>query len=88
MPKQGIQPVPTSTHGDDARLPEEILSIIAAADTIFLATKHAGEPQAYPADPSHLGNNIRGGPSGFLRTYWDEEANSTCIVLPDWSGNR
>ena len=76
------------TEGGGGALPAEVLSIVAGADVLFLSTKHTGAPDAYPADPPRAGNNIRGGPPGFLRSYWDDEAAATCIVLPDWSGNR
>ncbi|UZJ56281.1 hypothetical protein CBS101457_005601 [Exobasidium rhododendri] len=78
----------TTTHGKGDQLSPEVLSIISRADLLFLASRHSGDLEAYPADPARLGNNIRGGPPGFLRTFWDDEAQSICIVLPDWSGNR
>jgi hypothetical protein len=78
----------STTRGSGPQLPPEVLSIIAKADLLYLASKHSGEEGAYPADPARLGNNIRGGPPGFLRTTYDGEAKGVCIVLPDWSGNR
>lgn len=78
----------TKLRGNGSHLPPEVLQIISSADMLFLASKHSGDKDGYPVDPSRLGNNIRGGPPGFLRTFFDEEAGSTCIVLPDWSGNR
>lgn len=79
---------PTLMQGDGSHLPAEVVSILSSADALFLATKHSGDADAYPADPPRAGNNIRGGPSGFLRIFWDDEKQKTCIVLPDWSGNR
>lgn len=80
--------VRSSTHsGQD--IPKEALDLIADADSLYLASRYSGnDPTSFSPDPPRLGNNHRGGPSGFLRTFWDEQYNRRCIVLPDWSGNR
>jgi hypothetical protein len=88
-PLQGAHsPHSTATHGEGTHLPANVLSILASTDMLFLASKHSGSSDAYPADPPRLGNNIRGGPPGFLRAYFDEAAQRQAIILPDWSGNR
>lgn len=70
-------------------VPSFVLSIIENADLAFLATKYSGhDPLAFHSDPPRLGNNHRGGPRGFLRSFWDSNQHQRCIVLPDWSGNR
>lgn len=76
-------------------LPEYALDIIRAADIAFLATRHTGSGND---DISKVAVNIRGGRRGYIRTYWDENRvddsgmlsakGRTCVVLPDWSGNR
>lgn len=88
IPFHGDKLCPIMTRGKGSHLPAELMSILASADALFLATKHSGDATAYPADPPRAGNNIRGGPPGFLRIFCDEEKQNTCIILPDWSGNR
>ncbi|CAD6890305.1 unnamed protein product [Tilletia caries] len=84
-------------------LPPSALEIIQQADVVFLGTRHTPRPRSDPAfanqseallgyrsdgDDARLCCNHRGGRPGFLRTYFDEEKGQTCIVLPDYSGNR
>ncbi|PWN41702.1 hypothetical protein IE81DRAFT_161316 [Ceraceosorus guamensis] len=69
-------------------MPTTLLDLIGEAEMCFLHTKHSGSFGGWNPDPDRLGCNIRGGPRGFLRSYFDEERGRTAIVLPDWSGNR
>ncbi|KDN41971.1 hypothetical protein K437DRAFT_258055 [Tilletiaria anomala UBC 951] len=69
-------------------LPDVALDIVASADHVYLATRHTGNPSVYPQDESRLGMNHRGGRKGFLRHYFDHEQGKSCLVLPDFSGNR
>lgn len=64
------------------------MAVVQEAELVFLHTKHTGSSGGYHADPSRLGCNLRGGPRGFLRSYFDEKRARTAVVLPDWSGNR
>mmetsp|Transcript_49004 Transcript_49004/g.123272 ORF Transcript_49004/g.123272 Transcript_49004/m.123272 type:complete len:732 (-) Transcript_49004:94-2289(-) len=67
-------------------LPAYLLQVVAAADVMFLSTRHAEGNAA--DEPARLGNNHRGGRAGFLRTFWDGARERRCVCLPDWSGNR
>ncbi|CEH11714.1 hypothetical protein CBOM_07122 [Ceraceosorus bombacis] len=69
-------------------MPTTLLELISEAEMCFLHTKHSGSVGGWNPDPDRLGCNIRGGPRGFLRSYFDEQRGRTAIVLPDWSGNR
>ncbi|CAF0983744.1 unnamed protein product [Didymodactylos carnosus] len=70
-------PVSTSKL-DSGILPEDCLSTIWGASTVFIATKHTSSTS------SHMGVNHRGGPPGFLRVSLDRST----VYLPDYSGNR
>lgn len=77
--------------GRKSDIPPDILATIQETDLVFLATKYSGhDPEMYMPDPPRLGNNYRGGPPGYLRTFFDDETagGQRCVVLPDWSGNR
>lgn len=76
-------------------LPDTALSLIHAADVAFLSTRHTGLGDG---DQSKVAVNIRGGRRGFIQVYWDKDRvdengmsmsqGRTCVVLPDYSGNR
>lgn len=64
-----------------SRLPDDIISMIQAADTVFLGTTFvSASPNTFP---NHLGTNHRGGRAGFVRVL-----DGRTIVIPDYSGNR
>ncbi|KAJ7646631.1 hypothetical protein FB45DRAFT_780955 [Roridomyces roridus] len=69
----------------DERLPDEVVSFITNADTLFVGTTY----QAHAVDailyPSHLGMNQRGGRPGFTRVV---PSDARTVVMPDFSGNR
>ncbi|KAK0556427.1 hypothetical protein OC846_001124 [Tilletia horrida] len=84
-------------------LPQSALDVIAQADIVFLGTRHTPKGRSDPAleghsdallmyrssgDDARLGCNHRGGKPGFIRSYFDEDRGRTCVVLPDYSGNR
>jgi len=58
--------------------------LIAAADTLFIASRHPGEDAAlaYGADASH-----RGGAPGFVRLSFAADGTAA-LLLPDYAGNR
>lgn len=86
---QQTRPNTTQTGTGEVDVPEDVLALLARADLVFLATKYSGhDARCFSSDPPRLGNNHRGGPPGFLRTFWDGETKQRCVVLPDWSGNR
>jgi predicted pyridoxine 5'-phosphate oxidase superfamily flavin-nucleotide-binding protein len=66
-------------------LPDEIISFVHAADTVFLGTSYVALPGDSIKFPSHLGMNQRGGLPGFIRV---SPSTKRTIVLPDFSGNR
>ncbi|EIN06374.1 hypothetical protein PUNSTDRAFT_114962 [Punctularia strigosozonata HHB-11173 SS5] len=65
-------------------LPDDIVSFIRAADTVFLGTTYVPAPGDDLKYPPHAGMNQRGGRPGFIRVRADKRT----IVLPDYSGNR
>ena len=69
-------------------LPDMALEVVSKADLIYLATRHTGDLSAYPPDRSLMGMNNRGGRRGFVRHFYDEEKEMSCLVIPDFSGNR
>ncbi|KAK0540703.1 hypothetical protein OC835_000520 [Tilletia horrida] len=84
-------------------LPQSALDVVEQADIVFLGSRHTPKARSDPSvanqsdalwgyrpegDQARLGCNHRGGRPGFVRTYFDEEKGRTCIVLPDYSGNR
>lgn len=87
--QQAVQSTVHSSSYSGQDLPKEVLNLIESADSLYLATRYSGnDPSTFSPDPAKLGNNHRGGPPGFLRTFWDEERERRCLILPDWSGNR
>ncbi|PWN31565.1 uncharacterized protein FA14DRAFT_107507, partial [Meira miltonrushii] len=84
-----VSPIVQSSSQSGQDLPKEVLDLIANADSLYLASRYSGnDPTSFTPDPPRLGNNHRGGSSGYLRTYWDADRQRRCIILPDWSGNR
>ena len=67
---------------DGAVLDAHALALVERASTAFLATRHSA---ARPGE-SEMGLNHRGGRPGFIRAYAAD--GGTCLVLPDYSGNR
>ncbi|EGN93897.1 hypothetical protein SERLA73DRAFT_115348 [Serpula lacrymans var. lacrymans S7.3] len=67
------------------RLPEELISFVHEADTVFLGTSYEATEQDTLAFPSHLGMNQRGGRQGFVRV---SPSDGRTLILPDYSGNR
>ena len=73
-------------HLDDGeRLPEDIVSFIKEADTVFLATSYTAKQENAARFPSHVGMNQRGGRAGFVRV---KPSDGRTVVLPDYSGIR
>ncbi|KAL4950442.1 hypothetical protein BDW69DRAFT_202133 [Aspergillus filifer] len=68
-----------------SRLPKDIITMITAADTVFIATLYKSTPSTASKFPSHAGMNARGGLPGFIRV---SSRDGRTIVLPDYSGNR
>lgn len=66
------------------------MEIIDQADFVWLGTRHSASKELSCGQEDHdsLGCNHRGGSAGFVRTFFDEEKGRTCVVLPDFSGNR
>ncbi|KAI0059565.1 hypothetical protein BV25DRAFT_1860144 [Artomyces pyxidatus] len=67
------------------RLPDEIISFILEADTIFIGSTYKADPNDAKLFPSHVGANQRGGLPGFVRVL---PSDGHTIVVPDYSGNR
>ncbi|KAJ0421734.1 hypothetical protein BJY00DRAFT_323032 [Aspergillus carlsbadensis] len=68
----------------NARLPDPIIKMIKAADTVFIATLYTSTPDTASKFPSHAGMNARGGLPGFIRV---RPSDGRTVVLPDYSGN-
>jgi NAD(P)H-flavin reductase len=68
-----------------ARLPEEVIDFITAADTIFMGTIYEAKPTTAVRFPSHAGMNARGGLPGFVRV---RPSDGRTVIIPDYSGNR
>lgn len=66
------------------RLPEQAVSMILEADTVFLGTVYNALPEDAELYPSHLGMNQRGGRPGFVRI---SPSDGRTAVLPDFSGD-
>ncbi|KAF7315931.1 putative PNPOx domain-containing protein [Mycena indigotica] len=71
--------------GVNARLSDDAIRIITAADTVFLGTYYHATAEDALHFPSHMGMNHRGGRPGFIRVSPED---SRTVVLPDYSGNR
>lgn len=67
------------------KLPNEIIKIITAADTVFLASYYRSTDSFSDPNSSHAGMNIRAGLPGFMRV---DLSDSRTIIIPDYSGNR
>ena len=72
-------------HADGAELDPHSLALLSRASTIFLASRLASAPPT-GSGRDRVGVNHRGGRPGFVRAY--SEGGQTCLVLPDYSGNR
>lgn len=72
---------PHLEEGD--RLPDDVISFILEADTIFIGTSYEAKPQHAHKFPSHLGANQRGGRPGFVRVL---PSDGKTLILPDYSG--
>ncbi|PIL29435.1 hypothetical protein GSI_08377 [Ganoderma sinense ZZ0214-1] len=66
-----------------ARLPDEIIHFIQAADTVFLSSVYNAKTEDSIRFPSHTGMNQRGGLPGFVQV-----SQGHVVCLPDFSGNR
>jgi len=72
-------------------LPKNILDLIESSDFVYLGTRHTASEEEYwdgTKDVDRVACNHRGGSPGFVRTFFDESKGRTCLVLPDYSGNR
>jgi NAD(P)H-flavin reductase len=67
------------------RLPEEVVSFITNADTVFIASIYKSDGSTAENYPSHAGMNARGGLPGFVRV---SPTDGRTVILPDYSGNR
>ncbi|KAL3475782.1 hypothetical protein BJX99DRAFT_270922 [Aspergillus californicus] len=67
------------------RLPDDIITIITTADTVFVGSVYQSNPATASKYPSHAGMNARGGLPGFIRV---SPSDGRSVVLPDYSGNR
>ena len=65
------------------RLPEELISFVHAADTVFIGSTYKAYEDEAARFPSHVGQNQRGGKPGFVRV---RPSDGRTIVLPDYSG--
>ena len=65
------------------RLPEELISFVHEADTVFIGSAYKAREDEESRFPSHVGQNARGGRAGFVRV---PPSDSRTIVLPDYSG--
>jgi len=77
------EPAPAPARAESARLSESARAMIAAADTLFIASASGaqmGDGRSEGVDVSH-----RGGLPGFVHLS-DDEAGSH-LVLPDYQGN-
>ncbi|MEM7612833.1 MAG: oxidoreductase, partial [Pseudomonadota bacterium] len=84
----------------DGSLPDSCRALIERSSTIYLATRHVPETASGPYAEQDMGLNHRGGAPGFVRVYEEpsstevtgpgvsEDARTTYVVLPDYSGNR
>ena len=73
--------VPHLHSGD--RLPDELISLIQNADTVFIGSTYEARDAEKVRFPSHVGSNQRGGKSGFVRV---RPSDGRTVVLPDYSG--
>ncbi|KAG7089460.1 hypothetical protein E1B28_011145 [Marasmius oreades] len=65
------------------RLPEDVISFIQDADTVFLGTTYTARDADKMMYPSHVGMNQRGGRPGFVRV---KPSDGRTVVVPDFSG--
>ncbi|KAI0029845.1 hypothetical protein K488DRAFT_88327 [Vararia minispora EC-137] len=71
--------------GPNDELPQTVIDIIHATDTMFLATVYKARTEDASRFPSHAGMNHRGGHPGFIRV---RPSDRRTLVVPDYSGNR
>ncbi|KAJ3549925.1 hypothetical protein NM688_g5126 [Phlebia brevispora] len=71
--------------GEDERLPDELIAFVHAADTVFIGSTYVASKEDVAKNPSHVGQNQRGGRPGFIRV---RPSDGKTIVVPDFSGNR
>lgn len=64
-------------------LPDDVITYIQGADTVFLGASYA--PDMHTQTPLHVETNIRGGRPGFIRV---SPSDGRTIVLPDFSGTH
>lgn len=68
---------------DADRLPDELIDMIHASDTVALATYYHAKKKDELFFPSHVGHNMRGGRQGFVRA---KRSDGRTVVVPDYSG--
>ncbi|KAK1148528.1 hypothetical protein N8T08_009534 [Aspergillus melleus] len=71
--------------GPQGRLPEEVVTFILQADTVFVASIYKSSPSDLDMFPPHAGMNARSGLPGFIRV---SPSDGRTVVVPDYSGNR
>lgn len=71
--------------GPDDRLPGELVDIITAAVTVFVATVYRAAARTAERHPSHAGMSARSGLPGFVRV---SPSDGSTVVVPEYSGNR
>lgn len=67
----------------DDRLPQDIITLILEADTVFFGTSYEAHEEDETLFPSHVGMNHRGGRQGFIRVV---PSDGRTVVIPDYSG--
>ncbi|KAK7039104.1 hypothetical protein VNI00_010288 [Paramarasmius palmivorus] len=63
------------------RLPDDVISFILQADTVFFGTTYAAKTEDEKMFPSHLGMNTRGGRPGFIRVSPSDGRNRLMTSL-------
>ena len=71
------------TMDKEERLPDELITFIRKADTVFLGTTYKAPKEVEQRFPSHVGQNQRGGRPGFMRV---KPSDGRSVILPDFSG--
>ncbi|KAJ8072359.1 hypothetical protein PM082_015918 [Marasmius tenuissimus] len=71
--------------GSGDRLPDEVISMITSADTVFIGTTYKAKALDRFMFPSHVGMNQRGGLPGWIRV---KPSDGRTVYVPDFSGNR
>ncbi|KAL0573091.1 hypothetical protein V5O48_008862 [Marasmius crinis-equi] len=69
----------------EERLPDEVISMIKSADSLFMGTAYTAKAIDRSRFPSHLGLNHRGGRPGWIRV---KPSDGKTVYVPDFAGNR